>query len=527
MTFAQERESRDPAAARPRPPLPTSNLLAAAQTSPHYSTSLRSRHSLYGTEDRVVLDLGSRVWKVGFSGEPNPRECKSVLAMLGAEDGGVNGATALWGLEKGDVGDVEWQIREERLKLGLRDVWFNHLMSDPKARKVIVVENALMSTKVKAMIARVLFDNLQVPSLNFASSHLLSLIATGTVTGLVIDCGNLETTALSIYSSRPLFPLLLSTPIAGGRVTRRLRSLLLRYGVYVPPPASMTTVSSSVSRGKIPKEVLTEELLEEIKTRCCFVGDRVADSLDDLYAAGEGHGEDDPMDGGGAQEEYDEATDAPLLRKLERRFAHRATAKTISLKIPSLSTPVAVSGVGKGWIQIPGWVRERAAEVLFEPGTEDERSLTEVILEALLRLPVDLRRPLASSILVVGGTAMLPVELFLSAYNSQDFNAAEKLLSPSLSFNHYNRGFGFSTSSDLISTLRTFANDYLPDRQLGPSLRSATVGMTVYREQMWTGTLKVDLPGFGKAGERIEQRLCSVFTVDPAEGRIIEYVDYG
>lgn len=71
-----------------------------------------------------MLDLGSRIWKVGFSGEPNPRECKAVLAMLGQEEGGGNGAVGLWGLEKGDAGDTEWEIREQRLKRGLRDVWF-------------------------------------------------------------------------------------------------------------------------------------------------------------------------------------------------------------------------------------------------------------------------------------------------------------------------------------------------------------------------------------------------------------------
>lgn len=42
----------------------------------------------------------------------------------------------------------------------------SNLMSDPKARKVIVIESPLLPTQVKEMIARVLFDNLQVrPSL--------------------------------------------------------------------------------------------------------------------------------------------------------------------------------------------------------------------------------------------------------------------------------------------------------------------------------------------------------------------------
>jgi actin-related protein 10 len=48
----------------------------AVQASPHYQTT--RRHSLYGTEDRIVIDPGSRVWKVGFSGEGRPRDVFSV-----------------------------------------------------------------------------------------------------------------------------------------------------------------------------------------------------------------------------------------------------------------------------------------------------------------------------------------------------------------------------------------------------------------------------------------------------------------
>lgn len=54
-----------PSTSRPHAPLTAS--------SPAYVTKDHKRHSLYGTEDRVVLDPGSSVWKVGFSGEPKPR----------------------------------------------------------------------------------------------------------------------------------------------------------------------------------------------------------------------------------------------------------------------------------------------------------------------------------------------------------------------------------------------------------------------------------------------------------------------
>lgn len=57
------------------PATPTTTRVAGShvlQASPHYTTT--RRHSLYGTEDRVVIDPGSRIWKVGFSGEGKPRD---------------------------------------------------------------------------------------------------------------------------------------------------------------------------------------------------------------------------------------------------------------------------------------------------------------------------------------------------------------------------------------------------------------------------------------------------------------------
>lgn len=60
------------------PTTPTTTRVATSHiiNSPHYTTT--RRHSLYGTEDRIILDPGSRVWKVGFSGEGKPRDVFSV-----------------------------------------------------------------------------------------------------------------------------------------------------------------------------------------------------------------------------------------------------------------------------------------------------------------------------------------------------------------------------------------------------------------------------------------------------------------
>lgn len=71
------------------------------QASPHYTTT--RRHSLYGVEDRVIIDPGSRIWKVGFSGEGRPRD---VFYAVGHND-------ALWNLSR--AADPQERAEEDRV----------------------------------------------------------------------------------------------------------------------------------------------------------------------------------------------------------------------------------------------------------------------------------------------------------------------------------------------------------------------------------------------------------------------------
>lgn len=49
------------------------------------------------------------------------------------------------------------------------------------------------------------------------------------------------------------------------------------------------------------------------------------------------------------------------------------------------------SGAGRGVVIVPGWVRERAAELLFTSGDVDERSVAETVLDSLRKVcPVPL-----------------------------------------------------------------------------------------------------------------------------------------
>ncbi|KAI6122255.1 actin-domain-containing protein [Pisolithus croceorrhizus] len=408
---------------------PTTTRIAGShilQASPHYTTT--RRHSLYGTEDRVVVDPGSRIWKVGFSGEGRPRD------VFYSDPINVE---PLWGLSR--ASDAATRAEQDRLleiniERRMRSVFHESLLTDPKSRKVILVEHPLLPLHIKEIFARVLFGNLQVPSISFAPSHLLSLLSVGRITGLVIDCGHLETAALPIFAARPLFPHLRTTPLAGSRFTSHLRALLLLFGKYAPPPTSLTVVNPPLASRltRVPQEILTASLVEDIKTRCCFVSS-VLEARHDIRPSSPttSVSEADVLpesDAAVSESEFSRASasDVPesfvssqpgassdsgtgsesYLQALANLYTRYSSATDVQLRVvPPTSQQM---GTGRGTLIVPGWIRERAAEVLFEGGDVDEGSVAEVILDALLKVPIDLRTTMASSILVTGGTAMLP-----------------------------------------------------------------------------------------------------------------------
>jgi actin-related protein 10 len=48
---------------------------------------------------------------------------------------------------------------------------------------------------------------------------------------------------------------------------------------------------------------------------------------------------------------------------------------------------MSTTAEGKSWLLVPGWVRERAAEVLFEnDNDDDQKSVVEAILDALCKV---------------------------------------------------------------------------------------------------------------------------------------------
>ncbi|KAI9138954.1 actin-domain-containing protein [Paraphysoderma sedebokerense] len=379
-------------------------------------------YSFYSSDDAIVIDLGSLYSKVGFSSDHSPRFI--IPYRPPKPHPSPNDLLQLCSLEF-TQSDTEYVI--SILRDHLFDVFFRYLLCDPKNKSVVLCENPLMPVRLKEVIAHVLFDYFQIESLSFVPSPLASLMTLGQEDGIVFDCGHLETFAIPIYDGRPLITSIHSIPIAGNSVTQRLKELLVRFGSLLTPlndgtSSSQTSIKSS-SQGvwlewavwalggplekqqieenehttgytlvpwdnSVIESILTLEFLEEIKSRVCFVGDI---PKEEEFVVGQ-----QPV----------ETTKADHDPKLVQQYKiYKSTATTVYYPLGDRGTKVTGSKNMK--LIIPGWVRERAAEVLFE-GDDDSKSIATCILDALKSSPSDTRSTLSKTILLTGGTSMLP-----------------------------------------------------------------------------------------------------------------------
>ncbi|TMS12021.1 Actin-related protein 10 [Larimichthys crocea] len=139
----------------------------------------------------------------------------------------------------------------------------------------------------------------------------------------------------------------------------------VRYQVQIHAPVDTdSTTGQSVPAviGTIP-----EETVEDIKVRTCFVSD---------------------LQRG--------------LKIQEAKFNLEGTAERPAPP-PDVDYPLD----GEKILHVKGSIRDSVMEILFEQDNE-EKSVASLILDALVKCPIDARKVLSENLVVIGGTAMLP-----------------------------------------------------------------------------------------------------------------------
>lgn len=258
--------------------------------------------------------------------------------------------TVLPWLQIQKVWDPKYINREELYLIlcrFIRHVYLKYLMVNSRDYRVVVVESLYCPTHFRNTLARVLFSHMHVPYVVFIPSHLVSTFTLARPSALVVDVGYCETTILPICEGIPLVDAWQVTSFATKSLREAVKSLLLER-------AAITATESDVRKplAAVQVDKLLDSSLEDIVVRTCFVRSKTT-----------------------PEDKLPPDTDYPLSSEYT--------------------------------LHIDGYIRDHAADILFEDMGEDS-PIPMCVLDALMKCPIDLRRELSENILVIGGTASLP-----------------------------------------------------------------------------------------------------------------------
>ncbi|KJH52678.1 Actin [Dictyocaulus viviparus] len=226
----------------------------------------------------------------------------------------------------------------------------------PRERRVVIVENLLTPTELRKKICEALLVVLGVPSVLFIPSHLCATFPFSTDYALVVDVGYTETLAIPVAEGVVMLSSWEISNIGAMKLENRVRELLEKYGL-------VEKCERLCGIGEEEWNIIKEEanIIEEICARFAFCC---------------------PRERGLAIQTFGDQHGFPPIK---------------SVKVP----------LGTDFLIVPGFVREAACEVFFE-NSDDDSSLQQIIHSIVEKCPLDLRKLMFKSILLIGGSTLIP-----------------------------------------------------------------------------------------------------------------------
>lgn len=189
----------------------------------------------------VVIDNGSGIIKAGFAGE------ESLKCRFPSFVGRPKHSRVMAGATEGDVfiGEKAEKLRgvltlKYPLTHGIVQHWddmeliWRHIYSEMKVNQeehpVLLTEAPLNPRKNREKAAEIFFETFGCPALFVSNQAILSLYASGKITGVVLDSGDGVTHAVPVYEGFALPHAVMRSDVAGRDVTDHLMLQLRRTG---------------------------------------------------------------------------------------------------------------------------------------------------------------------------------------------------------------------------------------------------------------------------------------------------------
>ena len=192
----------------------------------------------------LVVDLGSYSVKAGLSTDEVPHDIRSLV-----------GESRLEGSEKPYVGDSALALGNnvaisEPIVEGLIEdmegvellIDFVYSLTHAEGMPVVLAEHAFNSAPKREEITELLFERFSVPELNVTMQGILTLVGTGRVTGLVLDCGHGSCQTVPVFESYVLPHSIGSLRLGGRDLDVLLAKLIALQGTSLTKTADRETL---------------------------------------------------------------------------------------------------------------------------------------------------------------------------------------------------------------------------------------------------------------------------------------------
>ncbi|CAN9276262.1 unnamed protein product [Alternaria alternata] len=340
------------------------------------SSSFGSPGGSFRTEDEyVVIEVGSRFVRAGFPGESAPAMHPPVWARRPAQGGRLQavGPPIYAQEKKAEAGSglgarVDLGLVEDKFERAMREAYGKYFLLDTKPRRVLLAMPPRMPHALMSTVLDVLFTSFQAPSITLMSTPVLSTVAAGLRSALVVDIGWAETLVTAVCEYREVAEM---RSVRAGRLLSEEMAKLLNAELDDAEP------------GPTKADVSFEEA-EEVLTRVGWCK---------------------PVPRSNRRTVYFPAREAPVLEEFED--AVESPPPTVTIPFPKHTPPTELT-ISFASLAKPTENALFAPELAIHEFDDEDLPLHHLIYRALVQLPIDVRRLCMSRIVITGGVSNLP-----------------------------------------------------------------------------------------------------------------------
>ena len=169
----------------------------------------------------IVIDYGTSMIKAGFSGDDAPRAVFPPINNIEESEPKRRIHTLNYPLENYNSDGTNW----DNLEKNWHHIFYNELRVAPEDHPVLLSEVPLTSNIIREKTTQIMFETYNTPVLYLSLQPVLSLYASGRITGIVLDSGANLTHSVPIYEGFPIHHAIQRLNFAGNDLTDYLMNI--------------------------------------------------------------------------------------------------------------------------------------------------------------------------------------------------------------------------------------------------------------------------------------------------------------